>query len=53
MRKIILIVVTLLVVLFSSECLAYQPAVIGGIRDGLALGLMAESSLSGSTALRF
>ncbi|MFA5113553.1 MAG: hypothetical protein WC529_04575 [Candidatus Margulisiibacteriota bacterium] len=47
------IAVALLVILFSSECLAYQPAVIGGIRDGLALGLMAENSLNSNTALRF
>lgn len=42
-----------LIVLLGSSCLANQPAVIGGIRDGLALGLMAENDLSNGATLRY
>lgn len=46
------ILTVLMVFLLASSSLAWQPAVIGGIRDGVALGLMMERSLSSSTALR-
>jgi hypothetical protein len=38
--------------LLGSECLASKTAVIGGVRDGVALGLMMESGLSNSATLR-
>ncbi|MFA6431325.1 MAG: hypothetical protein WCV91_02945 [Candidatus Margulisiibacteriota bacterium] len=52
MVRNVLVAVALMVLLFGSECLAFQPAVIGGVRGGVALGLMLESGLSNSTALR-
>jgi len=53
MKKIIVLAAIASVVLLSSECLAFKPAVIGGIRDGVALGLMMESDINAKTALRF
>lgn len=53
MKKIIFIVISLLLVLLGSECLAFQPAVIGGIRHGVALGLALESGYSNSPSLRY
>lgn len=54
MRRNAFLSVALLVLFLGSECLASGPAVIGGVRDGLALGLMMESGLSNSAAsLRF
>jgi len=48
----IFIAAALLALLFGSECLAYKPAVIGGVRDGVALGLMLESETSSNATLR-
>ena len=52
MRKSIILGLALWVLLFGSECLAYRPAVIGGIRGGAALGLMVENGLTVNSALR-
>ncbi|MCX5751778.1 MAG: hypothetical protein NT099_08990 [Candidatus Saganbacteria bacterium] len=53
MRKSIVFAVVLLVLLFVTECFAYTPAVIGGVRDGLALGLMLENGPANGVKLRF
>ncbi|MFA4844671.1 MAG: hypothetical protein WC632_06985 [Candidatus Margulisiibacteriota bacterium] len=53
MKNKIISVVAFMVLLLGSSSLAFQPAVIGGIRDGVALGLMAESGLTNGAALRF
>ncbi|MFH2034447.1 MAG: hypothetical protein ABIJ26_07080, partial [Candidatus Margulisiibacteriota bacterium] len=53
MRKTTVFAVALMALLLGSSCLAFQPAVIGGIRDGVALGLMAESGLNNNAGLRF
>jgi hypothetical protein len=53
MKRNVFTVVALLVLLFGSECFASGPAVIGGIRDGVALGLMGESGLTNGAALRY
>ncbi|OGI06860.1 MAG: hypothetical protein A2Y40_00235 [Candidatus Margulisbacteria bacterium GWF2_35_9] len=45
-------IVGLLVVVFSTACMAYRPAVIGGIRNGTALGLVIEGDRS-DPAIRF
>ena len=50
--KMIVFAIALLVLLFGSECLAYRTAVIGGIRDGAALGLMLESGPYDNAKLR-
>lgn len=39
--------------LFCSLAQALQPAVIGGIRNGLALGVIAEEPIASNTSLRF
>jgi hypothetical protein len=52
MRNNIIFVAVLFVLLFASECLAFSPAVIGGAREGLALGLMLDSGTSNKPALR-
>jgi hypothetical protein len=51
MGKTIISAVTL-IMLLGSSCLAFQPAIIGGIRDGLALGLMLESGPADGATLR-
>lgn len=51
MKKTIVSVVALLVLLGSS-CFAFQPSIIGGIRDGVALGLMLESGPAEGATLR-
>ena len=51
MRKIMVVSCLLLVV--SCSAWAMQPELIGGVRDGLALGVMAESPLSSNVTLRF
>jgi hypothetical protein len=51
MRKLVLAICLLLVVGFSAQ--AMQPAVIGGIRDGLAVGIMADAPLARSAGIRF
>lgn len=38
--------------MLGSECFAFRPAVIGGIRDGAALGLMLESGSNDNARLR-
>lgn len=52
-RRNIVIVIALSVLLFGSVGFASSTAVIGGIRDGAALGLMLESGYSDSVKLRF
>jgi len=52
MKKIIILMVAFIILFWGSSCLASQSAVIGGIRDGAALGLMMESGLSNGTILR-
>ena len=52
MMKKTVSVVAFIVILLVSSCAASQPAVIGGVRDGLALGLMMENGTSNSTTLR-
>ncbi|MBN2057424.1 MAG: hypothetical protein JW782_01325 [Candidatus Saganbacteria bacterium] len=51
MKKLILSVLALSVLV--SSCFAMTPAVIGGIRDGLAIGLMADNPIAKNVALRF
>ena len=51
MKKTIVSAIVLLMLLGSS-CLAFQPAIIGGIRDGVALGLMLESGPADGATLR-
>ncbi|KAF0133791.1 MAG: hypothetical protein FD145_1107 [Candidatus Saganbacteria bacterium] len=41
------------VILFSGSCFAMQPSVIGGVRDGLAIGFMADGPLSNNIGIRF
>lgn len=52
MKKGLIFAAALLVLLLGSECLAFRPAVIGGVRDGTALGLMFERASTSKTALR-
>ena len=52
-RENVFLVVALLVLLLGSECLAYKPAVIGGVRDGLALGIMADQNVKPNVGIRF
>jgi hypothetical protein len=51
MKKLFLISCSLLIVGFSAQ--AMQPAVIGGIRDGLAVGIMADEPLARNVGIRF
>ncbi|MDD4179001.1 MAG: hypothetical protein PHH14_03015 [Candidatus Margulisbacteria bacterium] len=39
--------------LISSSVWALQPAVVGGVRDGLAIGIMAEESIKSNIGIRF
>jgi hypothetical protein len=39
--------------LLSSSVWAFSPAVIGGVRDGLALGIMADEGVAKNVGLRF
>jgi hypothetical protein len=41
--------ISLLVVILGIGCMAYNPAVIGGVRNGTALGLVLESGFSDTT----
>jgi len=52
MKKTTMFVVAFIMLVLASRCFAFQTAVIGGIRDGLALGLMMESGPSDSAKLR-
>jgi|SRR3989339_827829 len=45
--------VVFILLLLGSSCFAFRPSVIGGIRDGVGLGLMFESDISKNTTLRF
>ena len=51
MKKII-VFATLLVILFANVSSAFQPSIIGGIRDGLAIGFMADGPLAKNVGLR-
>jgi hypothetical protein len=51
MKKVVVVSCLLLVASYSAW--AMQPELIGGVRDGLALGVMAESPLSSNVTLRF
>jgi len=53
MRKTTISVVAFIILLLGSSCLASQYAIIGGIRNGVALGIMGENNLSQSAGLRF
>ena len=52
-RKNLLIVVGVLVFSLGSACLAYSPAIIGGVRNGLGLGIIMEEGSSSTASLRF
>src|SRR3989344_6604802 len=51
MRKLLVVSCLLLVVGCSSWAL--QPSIIGGVRDGLALGIMADEGVSKNVGIRF
>jgi len=57
MKKSIISMIAFLILLFSvSSCMAFQStkaAVIGGIRDGAAIGLMLETYITDTTKLKF
>ena len=53
MKNFMIIAATLFVFLFGSASFAARPAIIGGIRDGAALGIMLESGMSDNAKLRF
>ncbi|OGC04844.1 hypothetical protein A2276_02635 [candidate division WOR-1 bacterium RIFOXYA12_FULL_43_27] len=49
-------IISLLIVFFlllSSSVWALQPAVIGGVRGGLAVGLMADENMNKNVGIRF
>ncbi|MFA5105250.1 MAG: hypothetical protein WC527_08785 [Candidatus Margulisiibacteriota bacterium] len=52
MKKNLIVAVALLVIFLGSQCLAFRPAVIGGIRDGAALGFIFERTSTSRTSLR-
>ena len=52
MKKNIILIVLSLVLSLGSVSMAYSTAVIGGIRNGTALGLMLENNTGYSPALR-
>ncbi|MBI5698982.1 hypothetical protein HZC35_01550 [Candidatus Saganbacteria bacterium] len=45
--------VILALVLLASNAFAFQPEVVGGIRGGLAVGFMGESSIARNADMRF
>lgn len=49
----IIIVVSCLLFVVSCSALAMQPAVVGGVRDGLAVGIMGRESVARNVALQF
>ncbi|MFA6169534.1 MAG: hypothetical protein WCW67_02345 [Candidatus Margulisiibacteriota bacterium] len=51
MKKVILVLASVLVL--ASGSFALQPALVGGIRDGAALGLILQEYLGSGAALRF
>lgn len=50
MKKLVLVFVGLMILVSSSY--AFQPVIIGGIRGGLAIGIMGSSSIARNVALR-
>jgi hypothetical protein len=50
MKKLVLVFVGLMILVSSSY--AFQPAIIGGIRDGLAIGIMGSNPIARNVALR-
>ena len=50
MRKLLVILALLLL---SSSAFAFQPEVVGGIRGGVAVGFMGESSIARNADIRF
>ena len=48
-----LVVASILCLVASSCVWAIQPEVVGGVRDGLAVGIMGEQSIAKNAALRF
>ncbi|MEA3493826.1 MAG: hypothetical protein U9R38_05515 [Candidatus Margulisiibacteriota bacterium] len=50
MRKLVLVAVS--VAIFASSAFAFMPAIIGGYRDGLAVGIQGSSSIARNVALR-
>ncbi|MFA5839563.1 MAG: hypothetical protein WC890_02770 [Candidatus Margulisiibacteriota bacterium] len=53
MKKSKLFLVVSIIFVMGTSCLASQSAILGGIRNGLALGVMGEKNLSQGTDLRF
>jgi hypothetical protein len=51
MKKIILVSLAVMI-LFGSSAFAMQPAIIGGVRDGLAIGIMADSRMGRNFGMR-
>ncbi|MBU0671901.1 MAG: hypothetical protein KJ732_02605 [Candidatus Margulisbacteria bacterium] len=51
MKKIIIVSCLLLVVSFSAG--AMQPEIIGGVRDGMAIGMMADAPVAKNVGIRF
>jgi len=51
MKKTLAIVTLMFCLMSASQAL--QPAVIGGIRDGLALGIMADEGVGRNVGIRF
>lgn len=52
MKNKMVLILALCLFLFGAECRAYDTAVIGGVRNGTALGLMFESGFNNSAMLR-
>ena len=54
MRKMTVsgVALVILILVLGSSCFASQPAIMGGIRNGAALGMMLESGISNSSTLR-
>ena len=53
MKKTKILLVVSIILVMGTSCLASQSAIIGGIRNGVALGIMGEKNLSQSVDLRF
>ncbi|HTY14012.1 MAG TPA: hypothetical protein VMD02_07510 [Candidatus Omnitrophota bacterium] len=51
MKKISIIMAALLLIL-ANGAFAFQPAIIGGVRDGLAIGFMADGPLAKNVGIR-
>lgn len=48
-----IIIVSALILLFSSASFAMQPSLLFGVRDGAAFGIMADQYLGANAGLRF